>query len=119
MPRENRSLENGIEKTASAWASPSFIIPKSDDSVRFLSGFRKLNTKIIQKPYPIPKILDLMQTLQGFMHATTLDLNMGYYMIKLNKKAQEVCTIRTPVGKYAYLRLPMGINCAPDIFLLK
>ena len=60
-----------------------------------------------------------MQTLQGFTYATTLDLNMGYYTIKLDRKAQEVCTIITPVGKYAYLRLPMGINCAPDIFQLK
>ena len=60
-----------------------------------------------------------MQTLQGFTYATTLDLNMGYYTIKLDRKAQEVCTITTPVGNYAYLRLPMGINCAPDIFQLK
>ena len=53
-------LRKETEKTASAWASPSFIITKSDDSVRFLSDFRKLNTIIIRKPYPIPKILDLM-----------------------------------------------------------
>ena len=44
---------------------------------------------------------------------------MGYYTIKLDKSAQKVCTIVTPVGKYAYLRLPMGINCAPDIFQAK
>ena len=44
---------------------------------------------------------------------------MGYYTIKLDKSAQKICTIVTPVGKYAYLRLPMGINCAPDIFQAK
>ena len=49
----------------SRWATPSFIIPKSDNSVSFLSDFRQLNKKIVRKPYPLPKILDLMQTLQG------------------------------------------------------
>ena len=120
----NRLLDIGVLRKeevndASEWASPSFIIPKKDESVRFLSDFRKLNTKIVRKPYPIPKILELMQTLEGFTYATTLDLNMGYYTIKLDKSAQKVCTIVTPVGKYAYLRLPMGINCAPDIFQAK
>ena len=41
---------------------------------------------------------------------------MGYYTIKLSKDAQRICTIVTPFGRYAYLRLPMGIKCAPDIF---
>ena len=60
-----------------------------------------------------------MQTLAGFTYATTFDLNIGYYTIKLDKSAQKICTIVTPVGKYAYLRLPMGINCALDIFQAK
>ena len=60
-----------------------------------------------------------MQTLEGFTYATTLDLNMGYYTIKLDTNAQNICTIVTPWGKYAYQRLPMGISCAPDIFQSK
>ena len=120
----NRLIDIGVLRreevhNASEWASPSFIIPKKDESVRFLSDFRKLNAKIVRKPYPIPKILELMQTLEGFTYATTLDLNMGYYTIKLDKSTQKICTIVTPVGKYTYLRLPMGINCAPDIFQAK
>ena len=86
----NRLKKIGVLKddTGSRWASPSFIIPKSDNSVRFLSDFRQLSKKIVRKPYPLPKILDLMQTLQGFTYATTLDLNMGYYTIKLDKKVR-------------------------------
>ena len=60
--------------------------------------------------------MDIMQTLQGFSYATTLDLNMGYYTIRLSMGAQKICTIVTPWGKYSYTRLPMGIMCAPDIF---
>ena len=75
--------------------------------------------KLLRKPFPIPRIMDMMQTLEGFQYATTLDLNMGYYTITLDRKAQEICTIVTPWGKYSYLRLPMGLMCAPDIFQAK
>ena len=57
-----------------------------------------------------------MQKLEGFTWATALDLNMGYYHIKLDPDAQKICTIVFPWGKYQYLHLPMGIHCAPDIF---
>ena len=57
-----------------------------------------------------------MQELEGFQYATALDLNMGYYTIRLDPGSQDICTIITPWGKYKYLRMPMGISCAPDIF---
>ena len=57
-----------------------------------------------------------MQKLEGFQFATSLDLNMGYYMIHLDANAQKICTIVTPWGKYQYLQLPMGIAGSPDIF---
>jgi hypothetical protein len=61
----------------SKWASPSFIIPKKDYTVRTISDFRELNRQIVRKPYPIPKISTTLQELEGFTYATTLDLNMG------------------------------------------
>ena len=53
------------------------------------------------------------------MYATTLDLNMGYYTIRLDPDASKICTIILPWGKYSYLRLPMGVACSPDIFQAK
>eukprot|EP00804_Cyclotella_cryptica_P001470 CCRYP_003708-RA/>CCRYP_003708-RA protein AED:0.44 eAED:0.44 QI:6/-1/0/1/-1/1/1/0/81 len=50
-----------------------------------------------------------MQELEGFTFATALDLNMGYYTIRLDPDASKICTIIFPWGKYSYLRLPMGI----------
>ena len=57
--------------------APTFLIPKKDSIVRFISDFRKLNKRILRKPYPIPKIQDLLLRLEGFRYGTTLDLNMG------------------------------------------
>ena len=47
---------------------------------------------------------------------TALDLNMGYYTIRLDAKASEICTIIFPWRKYSYNRLPMGFGGSADIF---
>jgi hypothetical protein len=54
--------------------------------------------------------------MEGFTYTTALDLNMGYYTIRLDSDAQKICTIVLPWGKYSYLRLPMGISGSPDFF---
>jgi hypothetical protein len=100
----------------SEWAAPTFIVPKKDGTVRFISDLREINKRILRKPYPIPHIQDLLLKLEGFQYATSLDLNMGYYHIILSPFARKICTIVTPFGKYEYQRLPMGLCNSPDIF---
>ena len=100
----------------SEWAAPTFIIPKKDGTVRFISDFRELNKRIKRIPYPIPKIQDLLMKLEGFQYATSLDLNMGYYHIELSPNSKRLCTIVLPWGKYEYQKLPMGLCNSPDIF---
>ena len=118
----DRLVKLGVleECQESEWAAPTFIIPKKNHTVRFISDFRELNEALKCKPYPIPKIQDMLQKLEGFKYATALDLNMGYYTIKLlNPDAQTLCTIVLPWGKYKYKRLPMGVAGSPDIFQAK
>jgi hypothetical protein len=62
----------------SEWACPMFTIAKRDGSLRSLTDLREVNKVIKRKPYPLPKISDMLQKLEGFMYATSLDLNMGY-----------------------------------------
>ena len=58
--------------------APTFLIPKEDSTVRFISDTRDLNKHILRQPYPMPKIQDLLLRLEGFLSGTILDLNMGY-----------------------------------------
>ena len=113
-----RLVKAGVLKKVnrSEWAAPTFIIPKKDGSVRFISDFRELNKRIKRKPYPIPKIQDMLLNLEGFQWATSLDLNMGYYHIELTPNSKRLCTIVLPWGKYEYQCLPMGLCNSPDIF---
>ena len=114
----NRLESLGVLRKAknSGWGAPTFIIPKKDGTVRFISDFRELNKRIKRKPFPIPKIQDLMLKLEGFQYATALDLNMGYYHVQLDPASSTMCSIVTPWGKYEYVRLPMGLANSPDIF---
>ncbi len=68
------------QQPASEWASPLFIIPKKNTTVRALSNFWEVN-KSIRKPFPIPKISMVLQDLEGLTFAMALDSNMGYYTI--------------------------------------
>jgi hypothetical protein len=84
--------------------------------VRILADFRRLNAQIRRKPFPLPKISDLLRKLSGFKYATAIDLSMGYYHIPLNLEGQKLCTTILPWGKYQYKRLPMGVKTSPDKF---
>ena len=100
----------------STWASLMLVISKPNSIVHMVSDFRKSNANLIRMPYPSPKISGIMQELKGFQYVTALELNMGYYTIRPDPRSHDMCTIITPCGKYEYLRLPMGIMCALDIF---
>ena len=82
----------------------------------FISDFRELNKLLRRKPWPLPKIVETLQELSGFTYVSQLDLNMGYYTIRLDADSSKICTIILPWGKYSYQRLPMGVAGSPDIF---
>ena len=84
--------------------------------MQFISDFCKLNKVLKHKPWPLPKIVETLQELEGFTYASQLDLNMGYYTIRLDPDSSKICTIILPWGKYSYQRLPMGVAGLPDIF---
>ena len=103
----NRLIKYGVLQkiNRSEWAAPMFTIPKPDGSLRSLADFRELNKRIKRKPFPLPKISDMLQKLEGFLFATSLDLNMGYYHILLTPNSARLCTVVLPVS-YTHLTLP-------------
>ena len=78
------------------WASPTFCIPKKDQTIRLLHDFRRVNKMIKRKPFPLPRIQDTTQQVGTFNFASYLGLNMGYYGMMLNRKAKQICTIVVP-----------------------
>ena len=93
--KKNRLCKLGVLEfqPTSEWASLSFITPKTDQIVCVINDFWEVNKKLVRKPFPIPKISTVLQELEGFTFATALDLNMGYYTIRLDPDASIFCTI--------------------------
>jgi hypothetical protein len=115
-----RLVDIGVleEDYSSEWdsSSPLFEIPKKNGTIRVVTDFRKLNLLLKRHPFPIPKIgeADMIRSMEGFTFASSLDLNMVYYQIKVDSDAQNLCAIVFPcyTGKYKYKRLPMVTKIA-------
>ena len=87
--------------------------------MRFITGYLRINQKLVRNPYPLPRIGETIQKLEGFNYVTALDLNMRYYTISISPAIQDMTTIVTEFGKFEYNRLPVSIWASGDIFHAK
>ena len=71
------------QKSASPFSSPVVFIRKKDDSLRMCVDYRQLNSLTVKNKYPLPRIDDLLDQLQGSKVFTSLDLTSGYHQIRI------------------------------------
>jgi transposase InsO family protein len=111
-----RLCEIGVlERTgASQWLSPTFIIPKKDGRVRWISDMRALNKVIKRKVYNLPKIQDILKKRPRYEFLTKIDLSLHYYTFELDDESKDLCSICTPFGNYRYRKMVMGLSFSPD-----
>ena len=104
------------QKIGSELGSLVFIIPKTDQTIQFLTGFRKMNKRIVRTLFLISKLSSTRNKLEGFTSPDAVNLNVENYTIRLDQDILKVCTITLPWGKHSHLCLPMDISgalCTP------
>ena len=97
------------------WVAGTFIMPKKDSRVRWVSDFRALNKTLKRKHCPLPKMQEILSRHKGHKFLSKLDLLMQYYIFELDKESKDLCAIATPWGLFRHTHLPMGVSPAPDI----
>jgi len=93
----------------------TFIIGKSGGGCRWATYFRGPNKCLKRRAYPIPKIHDLLQGIQGYEWTTKLDVSMQFCTFELDEESKDLTTFATPFSLFQHTRCPMGATATPDL----
>ena len=107
----NEMLEKGvIQPSTSPWASPVVLVKKKDGAYRFCVDYRKLNLVTKQDAHPLPRVNDLLDSLNNNKLFRTLDLRSGYGHVSMTSVDREKTAFITPGGLFEFLRMPYGLS---------
>ncbi|GBN96200.1 Transposon Ty3-G Gag-Pol polyprotein [Araneus ventricosus] len=99
-------VHNGIiEESSRPWASPIVLVKKKDGSTRFCVDYRELNEITIKDCYPLPRIDDTLDALNGSQWFSTLDLKSGYWQVEIQPEDKEKTAFTTGQGLWQFKRL--------------
>ena len=111
-------LQQGlIEPSTSPYGAPILFVAKKDGTLRMVIDYRALNKITVKNRYPLPRIDDLLDQLQGATHFSSLDLTSGYHQVPLHPTDVPKTAFRTPMGSFHFKVLSMGLTNAPSTFV--
>nr|GEW67979.1 putative reverse transcriptase domain-containing protein [Tanacetum cinerariifolium] len=105
------------EPSSSPWGAPVLFFKKKDGSFQMCIDYRELNRLTVKNCYPLPRIDDLFDQLQGSSVYSKIDPRSGYHQLRVREEDIPKTAFRTRYGHYECQDMPFSLMNAPAVFM--
>ncbi|GKB52699.1 putative reverse transcriptase domain-containing protein [Tanacetum coccineum] len=90
--------------------APVLFVKKKDGSFRMCIVYRELNKLMVKNCYPLPRIDDLFDQLQGSSVYSKIDLRSGYHQLRVHEEGNLKTAFKTCYGHYEFQVMLFGLT---------
>ncbi|GJU86100.1 putative reverse transcriptase domain-containing protein [Tanacetum coccineum] len=119
LSRQLKELQDKgfIRPSSSPWGALVLFFKKKDGSFRMCMDYKELNKLTVKNSYPLPRIDDLFDQLQGSLFFSKIDLRSGYHQQRVHEDDILKTAFKTRYGHFEFIVMPFSLTNAPAIFM--
>ncbi|GJR63172.1 putative reverse transcriptase domain-containing protein [Tanacetum coccineum] len=106
-----------IRPSSSPWGAPVLFVKKKDGSFWMCIDYRELNKLTVKNRYPLSRIDDLFDQLQGSSVYSKIDLRSGYHQLRFREEDIPKTAFRTRYGHYEFQVMPFRLTNTQTVFM--